>query len=358
MSVRIQTGDTERIEAVVLDGSLDPLTGKTDILLSIRRVSDGQWYDFNDDTFKAIGWTTRQQQMTETDATNDPGTYHHDFDTSAITNAATDDTYEVRVDQSPGTDAANVPQVGEVKVGGYVDDVDQAISTTESNIRGADGDDLKDLSDQIDGLNDLSQADVQAALTAQGYTVARAGNLDNLDAAISTVTSAIAALNDLSQADVQAALTAQGYTAGRATNLDNLDAAISTVVAAVAALNDLSQADVQAALTAQGYTAARAANLDNLDATISSVIVAIASLNDITIADVQTAMTAQGYTAARAAYLDDLVTILASVEKIRKVTTNRVVVNATDTLVTVYEDDDVTPAFTFTVSLDRRERTP
>jgi hypothetical protein len=347
VSVRIQTGDTERIEAVVLDGSLDPLTGKTDILLSIRRVSDGQWYDFSDDTFKASGWTTRQEQMTETDATNDPGTYHSDFDTSAITNAAADDTYEVRVDQSPGTDAANLPLVGEIKVGGFVDDIDQALSTTESNITTA-----------IGALNDLSVADVQTAMDNQGYTVARAGNLDNLDAAISAVTAAIGALNDLSQADVQAALTAQGYTSGRALNLDNLDAAISAVISAIAALNDLSQADVQAALTAQGYTAGRAGNLDNLDATISAVISAIAALNDITIADVQTAMTAQGYTAARAAYLDDLVTILAAAEKIRKVTTNRVVVNASDTLITVYEDDDTTPAFTFTVTPDRRERTP
>ena len=85
----------------------------------------------------------------------------------------------------------------------------------------------------IGALNNLSQADVLTALTAQGYTVARAGNLDNLDAAITTVTAAIAALNDLSQADVQAAMTAQGYTAARALLLDSLDAAVSGVPAAV-----------------------------------------------------------------------------------------------------------------------------
>lgn len=38
----------------------------------------------------------------------------------------------------------------------------------------------------------------------------------------------IAALNDLAIADVQTALTNQGYTAARAPNLDNLDAAVST----------------------------------------------------------------------------------------------------------------------------------
>ena len=65
-------------------------------------------------------------------------------------------------------------------------------------------------------------------MTSQGYTSVRAAlldNLSNLDAAISAVLTAIAGLNDLSQADVQAALTAQGYTAIRAALLDNLDAA-------------------------------------------------------------------------------------------------------------------------------------
>lgn len=82
----------------------------------------------------------------------------------------------------------------------------------------------------------------------------------------------IAALNDLSIADVQTAMTAQGYTAARAILLDNLDAAISTVTAAIAALNDLSIADVQTAMDNQGYTAVRAALVDNLDAAISMVL--------------------------------------------------------------------------------------
>jgi hypothetical protein len=54
----------------------------------------------------------------------------------------------------------------------------------------------------------------------------------------------------------------------------------------------------------------------------------------------------------------DIASILTAAEKIRKVTTNRVEVNSTDTLITVYEDDDSTPAFTFTISVDRRDRTP
>jgi len=120
-------------------------------------------------------------------------------------------------------------------------------------------------------LNDLSIADVQTALTNQGYTSGRALLLDNLDAAITS-------LNNLSIADIQTALTNQGYTSGRSLLLDNLDATISSIATAIGLLNNLSQADVQAAMTSQGYTIVRAGLLDNLDAAISTVITAIALL--------------------------------------------------------------------------------
>lgn len=60
-----------------------------------------------------------------------------------------------------------------------------------------------------------NQDDVKAALTSQGYTVARALNLDNLDALVSS-----RGTSDLTIADVQTALTNQGYTAARALFLD------------------------------------------------------------------------------------------------------------------------------------------
>jgi len=121
-TVRIQTDATEPIIALVRDGSLDPLTGKTDILVSIWRLSDGFFYDFDDDTFKTSGWTTRQEAMSEVDATNAAGEYQYDWDTSNIVSPVADDTYFVRVEQSPGTDAKNLPQVGELKIGQWVDD--------------------------------------------------------------------------------------------------------------------------------------------------------------------------------------------------------------------------------------------
>ncbi|RKZ09465.1 hypothetical protein DRQ25_06305 [Candidatus Fermentibacteria bacterium] len=42
-------------------------SGVTAIAFGIRRVSDGQWYDFNDSSFKASGWTTKHQALTEDD---------------------------------------------------------------------------------------------------------------------------------------------------------------------------------------------------------------------------------------------------------------------------------------------------
>jgi len=171
MLTRILSGDEERIQTpAVKDGSLAALTGLTTVLLSIQRTSDGFWYDFNDDTFKSTGWTTRQQQMTEVSSTLAAGEYYFDWDTSQITNETADDTYMIRVDESGGT-AKNVPFHGEIKIDQWVKDLFDEHDDTQSDIA---------------ALNDLSQADVQAAMTSQGYTAARAPNLDNLDAAVSS----------------------------------------------------------------------------------------------------------------------------------------------------------------------------
>ena len=153
-------------------------------------------------------------------------------------------------------------------------------------------------------------------------TVSSRATPADIAASEANILAAIAALNDLSQADVQAAMTAQGYTSARALLLDLLDAAISTratpadiaaseavILAAIASLNDLSQADVQAALTAQGYTTARAILLDFLDVAVSSrstpaqitasetnILAAIAALNNISVADILTAVLGSGNT--------------------------------------------------------------
>lgn len=115
MSVQIRVNDTEPIEALVRDAAAEPLTGKADIVASIRRQSDGLTYDWDDSTFKAFGsCTTPRGAMAEVDATNYPGQYAVTF-----TAPATEDIYQVTVDQYPRTDAANVPQPGEIRVGAW-----------------------------------------------------------------------------------------------------------------------------------------------------------------------------------------------------------------------------------------------
>jgi len=121
-TIRIQNGQTERIEVIATNILGIPLTGLTDVLLAIRRISDGKWLDFNDNTFKSSGWTTRQQTMTEINATYDAGKYYYDFNTTGFS----DDTYELRCECAS---AGNMPQIGELKVGGYVDNIDATISS-------------------------------------------------------------------------------------------------------------------------------------------------------------------------------------------------------------------------------------
>jgi len=129
--VRIQTGQKEPIVALIVDANGNELTGKTDIKIKIRRLSDGFYFDWADDTFRSGGAVSQLlQALSEVSGTYSPGEYqlntasHVDgFDTSVITNAADDDVYFITAIQDSGTDAANVPLIGEIKVGNFVDDI-------------------------------------------------------------------------------------------------------------------------------------------------------------------------------------------------------------------------------------------
>ena len=58
-----QTGRTEEIRLDVRDSAGDPVTGATGVLIRIQRASDGQFFDFDDDTFKATGHTERDTAL-------------------------------------------------------------------------------------------------------------------------------------------------------------------------------------------------------------------------------------------------------------------------------------------------------
>lgn len=114
MDIEIHAGDKVPIEATVQNAALAPLTGKTDILVSVRKIPGDYFLDWSDMTFKASGWTTRLAQMTEVDSTLSPGDYRKDFDTADLdpVNA----TFAVTIEQSPGTDAANLPQKAHIRM--------------------------------------------------------------------------------------------------------------------------------------------------------------------------------------------------------------------------------------------------
>jgi hypothetical protein len=131
ISSRIQTGDTEPIVVLIVDSVGAPLAGLTDIVVRIRRISDGFYYDWSDDTFKTFGSVvTQDQAMSEVSAGASPGEYQLStvghvggFNTSTISNPSPNDTYIVTARQDTGITAANVPLIGEIKVGDFVDDI-------------------------------------------------------------------------------------------------------------------------------------------------------------------------------------------------------------------------------------------
>lgn len=120
-NTRIQNGQSERILATALDANGDFVISLADVLLEIRRKSDSYYYDFDDNTFKNSGWVTKQEVMAELDATNSPGTYFYNFDTSGLS----DDEYYIRV---TSVTAANSPWEGELKVGDFIDYIDASIN--------------------------------------------------------------------------------------------------------------------------------------------------------------------------------------------------------------------------------------
>lgn len=138
-TVRIQTGATEPIEVLIVDAFRQPLVGLTNVKVKIRRLSDNLFFDWSTNGFSASP-AQLLQTLVEVDAVRFPGEYRLDsfphvkgFNTGAIVNQVADDTYRVTVVQD-GTpqSAANVPQIGEIKEGDFVDWLDQAISDNAS----------------------------------------------------------------------------------------------------------------------------------------------------------------------------------------------------------------------------------
>jgi hypothetical protein len=113
----------------MVDLNGDGQSGLTDVVLEIWRKSDGKYFDFDDQTFKSVGWTTRQGPMTELNATYSPGVYYYDFDTTTYSARYTEEGYFFRA-----TSVVNsgLPIEGILRVGGFVDQ----IGVFEGGVRG------------------------------------------------------------------------------------------------------------------------------------------------------------------------------------------------------------------------------
>lgn len=111
----IQTGDTEKIESLFVDELEQPIVSANPIL-SIRRQSDNKYYD-------GVSFTSVFSKLTmdEIDSVNQPGQYQFTFNTQGFNQ----NTYEMT---SILTGSMNQPQIGELVVGGFVDNLNKPIS--------------------------------------------------------------------------------------------------------------------------------------------------------------------------------------------------------------------------------------
>jgi len=221
----IKLGAKEPIEIQVFDDAENLLKLLTDLYVRVRRHADDLYFDWSDATFKAPASVVQMEQvLEEVSPTYSPGIYRLNrttapahakgFDTAAITNPGSGDIYDVTIVQIGGTDAAGLPTGFELHVdptivtptliadavwdeqkgghnvaGSFGEEVqthatpaevnaeaDQALldydpptkaelDAAELAIRGADGDDLKTLSDQLDGKPTAAQIDTELSGT-------------------------------------------------------------------------------------------------------------------------------------------------------------------------------------------------
>ena len=96
---------TERVWHTIIYGGLRKTGLSANLTLRIVRSSDGYLFDWNDRTFKASGWTTKNQAATEADSTNAPGLYYWTIGTGAsvdhiLPEVFIDDEYIFEVEES------------------------------------------------------------------------------------------------------------------------------------------------------------------------------------------------------------------------------------------------------------------
>ena len=122
MGDREATNTTERLWIYALDKDNTGVSGAT-VTLAIRRDSDGQFWNGG-----SFGAAYAFVSMSQADATNLPGLYYYDFNTTGLAAA----NYSFRA-ASATASIVNDPWTGSLKVGGWVDNNLGLVCESEGN---------------------------------------------------------------------------------------------------------------------------------------------------------------------------------------------------------------------------------
>jgi len=86
--LQVEVTDTAAALDVSVNGATGGVTGLTMVVAIRNGITSNSWLDFNDNTFKTSGWTTRQAAMTEISAGNAPGQYQYLLNVNALSLSA------------------------------------------------------------------------------------------------------------------------------------------------------------------------------------------------------------------------------------------------------------------------------
>lgn len=116
MSDNIEIGVTVPLRpAVVVDRSGTVITGSTTLTVELERGADGYFWDWNDSTFKASGWTTKAGALAAVSDANAPGWYQRVGGWNSTAQSA--GFYWVTY-RDTASAAGNMPQSEEIRMGG------------------------------------------------------------------------------------------------------------------------------------------------------------------------------------------------------------------------------------------------
>lgn len=227
--------DNAQVVYHVTDDGGDPVAGKT-VEVKIKRVSDGQWYDFDDDSFKAAGWGNKSADLSE-DATE--GFYYYTFNPPASETSA--DQYQFLFDiDDPvyGDHQSIIVPYQDIGVSDFDVSGDQVTVATNNDKTGYS---VLSVSDKTG----YSLAADQGGVTVGNVTTVN----DKTGYSISGSKTTLDALNDISAADVWAAGTRTLTELDEDNTTIDLDStAVGSVTNATGDWNATEKAAVKAAL--------------------------------------------------------------------------------------------------------------